>query len=98
MSKLAIDDLSFSEAAISEKDGIKGSSGIYTPNLTPSVSTALSTAAATKAFADFGIRGDAINGFRLNAITYGGAAAAAAGALSLGGKATAFTLTGNYFR
>ena len=97
MSKLAIDDLSFSEAAMSEKDGIKGS-GVQPPNLTRSISTALSTAVATKAFADFGIRGDAINGFRLNAITYGGAAAAAAGALSLGGKATAFTLTGNYFR
>jgi uncharacterized membrane protein len=92
MSQFAIKDLSFLEMAISEESDIKGS-GINTPNLTPSISTAVSTAADTRSLAGYNVTGNALDGFSVNLLTLGSAAAAGAAALSIGGKATAFTFT-----
>jgi uncharacterized membrane protein len=92
MSQFAIEDLSFLEIAISDEREIEGS-GIDTPNLTPSISIALSTAADTRSLAGYNITGNALDGFSVNLLTLGSAAAAGAAALSIGGKATAFTFT-----
>lgn len=92
MSQFAIDDLSFFETAISDERDIKGS-GIDTPNLTPKISIALSTDADTKSLAGYSVTGNALDGFSVNLLTLGSAAAAGAAALSIGGKATTFTFT-----
>jgi uncharacterized membrane protein len=92
MSQFAIDDLSFFEIAISEDNDINGS-GIDTPNLTPSIATAVSTAADTRSLAGYSITGNVLDGFSVNLLTLGSAAAAGAAALSIGGKATTFTFT-----
>ncbi len=92
MSQFEIGDLSFFEMAISEESNIKGR-GINTPNLTPNISIALSTAADTRSLAGYSITGNALDGFSVNLLTLGSAAAAGAAALSIGGNATTFTFT-----
>jgi hypothetical protein len=92
MNQFEIVDLSFFEMAISKESDIKGR-GIDTPNLTPNISIALSTAADTRSLAGYSVTGNALDGFSVNLLTLGSAAAAGAAALSIGGKATTFTFT-----
>ena len=95
MSLLEIADLNFFAPAVTEKCAIKGS-GIDLTGLTPSLSTSISTSADTLAFSNHDVKGNALDGFKLNLIGYGGAAGSAAGAASIGGAANTQTVAGNF--
>jgi hypothetical protein len=83
MSQLAIAELSFFEAILSEKSEIKG--GV----LVPSVTVAYSTDYDTRAIANQSIEGDLIHGFKLDLLSLGSGTGAAAAAASVDGMSTA---------
>jgi hypothetical protein len=88
MSQLVITDLNFFEAVHSEKTCL-GGGVLASGNYTPSYSLAYDTAYDTKYATGYDVKGNQLNGFGVNLLSFGSAAGAAAGAASIGGTATA---------
>ena len=89
MSRIAIADLNFLEAALPNERDLKGGS------ITPNIATSLTTATATRLGTNSSIAGTLLDGFQLNINALGQAAAAGAAAGSIGGGAYTFALAIN---
>jgi hypothetical protein len=91
MSQLAITDLNFFEAVLSEKSCLRGGTGISSSgSLTPSISVAAATDLDTRSATDYNISGNLLSGFGVRVLGLGSAAGAAGSAASIGGLADAY--------